>query len=68
MVLTALSIDFPVRLSEEMIASYERSGFLVTSNVLSRGEIKRFGAVVDAEVNVRTQKDKRSIAEKSLYD
>ena len=51
-----------------MVASYDLSGYLVTPGVLSPEEIERYGAAVDAEVGVRTQKDKRSVAEKSLYE
>ena len=46
-----------------MVASYDLSGYLVTPGVLSPEEIERYGAAVDAEVGVRTQKDKRSVAE-----
>ena len=51
-----------------MIASYELSGYLVTPGVLSQEEIERYGPAVDAEVGARTQKDERSVAEKSLYE
>ena len=68
MVVTALNTDFPIRLSEEMIASYELSGYLVTPGALSQQEIERYGPAVDAEVGARTQKDERSVAEKSLYE
>ena len=68
MVFTALNIDFPIRLSKEMVASYELSGYLLTPDVLSQEEIENYGAAVDAEVGVRTFKDKRSVSEKSLYE
>ena len=51
-----------------MVASYELSGYLLTPDVLSQEEIENYGAAVDAEVGVRTFKDKRSVSEKSLYE
>ena len=63
-----MNTDFPITLSKEMVASYDLSGYLVTPGVLSPEEIEHYGAAVDAEVGVRTQKDKRSVAEKSLYE
>ena len=63
-----MNIDFPIRLSKEMVASYELSGYLLTPDVLSQEEIENYGAAVDAEVGVRTFKDKRSVSEKSLYE
>ena len=67
MVVNTLNIDFPITLSKEMVASYDLSGYLVTPRVLSPEEIERYGVAVDSEVGVRTQKDRRSVAEKSLY-
>ena len=51
-----------------MVASYELSGYLLTPDVLSQEEIENYGAAVDAEVGIRTFKDKRSVSEKSLYE
>ena len=68
MVFTALNIDFPIRLSKEMVASYELSGYLLSPDLPSQEEIENYGAAVDAEVGVRTFKDKRSVSEKSLYE
>ena len=54
-----MNIDFPIRLSKEMVASYELSGYLLTPDVFFQEEIENYGAAVDAEVGIRTFKDKR---------
>jgi ectoine hydroxylase-related dioxygenase (phytanoyl-CoA dioxygenase family) len=57
-----------VRISPEQIESYRRDGFVVIDGLLTRDELERYGAAVDAAVARRTAWDARSLAEKTPYE
>ncbi|MFP6565153.1 MAG: phytanoyl-CoA dioxygenase family protein [Myxococcota bacterium] len=50
------------------VTRFERDGFVVVEDVLNAEELERFGAAVDAAVDVRTEGDTRKVSEKSLYE
>ena len=55
-------------LGEDQIARFQRDGFLVVENVLSREQLATFGSAVDDAVSERAGADTRALAEKSLYE
>lgn len=52
----------------ELVARYERDGFVVVPDLLTPDELHDFGASVDAAVAHRTRHDHRPLAEKSPYE
>jgi ectoine hydroxylase-related dioxygenase (phytanoyl-CoA dioxygenase family) len=54
--------------TRDHIATFERDGFVVVEDALDAQELARFGPAVDAAVAVRSEGDKRAVAEKTLYE
>jgi ectoine hydroxylase-related dioxygenase (phytanoyl-CoA dioxygenase family) len=57
-----------VSVRDEHIDAFRRDGFVVLPDLLDPAERERYGAAVDAAVTRRTREDRRSLAEKSLYE
>lgn len=55
-------------LSDEVIAVFERDGFVVIPDLLTDGELARFGSAVDTAVATRKRADARRLDEKSRYE
>jgi ectoine hydroxylase-related dioxygenase (phytanoyl-CoA dioxygenase family) len=55
-------------LSELMIETFRRDGFVVVTELLGEAELKVFGAAVDRAVADRARHDRRRLEEKSLYE
>ena len=55
-------------LSSKEIEAFHRDGFLVVEDVFEPAKLADFGAVVDAAVAGRAGSDRRTLAEKSLYE
>jgi len=56
------------QLTSDEIEQFERDGFLLVEDVLSRTDLECFGDAVDAAVASRVGDDKRSLEEKTLYE
>jgi ectoine hydroxylase-related dioxygenase (phytanoyl-CoA dioxygenase family) len=54
--------------SPELVADFERDGFVVVPDLLTDEELDRFGPVVDAAVGRRQAADQRPLAERSRYE
>jgi hypothetical protein len=48
--------------------AFERDGFVVLPDLLTIGELDRFGAAVDQAVAARKRHDRRALADKSRYE
>ena len=55
-------------LSPELVARFERDGFVVVPDLLAPEELDALGPLVDAAVAERTRGDRRTLAEKSAYE
>ena len=55
-------------LTEELVESFRRQGFVVVPDLLSADELRRYGAAVDEAVAKRSSHDTRTLAEKSRYE
>jgi ectoine hydroxylase-related dioxygenase (phytanoyl-CoA dioxygenase family) len=55
-------------LAPQLQSSFARDGFVVTPDVFTEKELRRYGAVVDEEVVRRTATDRRELHEKSTYE
>ena len=60
--------NYPITLSSQTLSSYERNGFVVTPEVLTKESMGQYARSVDAEVALRTSQDKRLLSDKSLYE
>ncbi|MGK0474033.1 MAG: ectoine hydroxylase-related dioxygenase (phytanoyl-CoA dioxygenase family) [Candidatus Azotimanducaceae bacterium] len=60
--------EYPMKLNQDKITEFESRGFVVTDNVLTVEELKRYGEAVDDEVALRTQADARRVTEKTTYE
>jgi ectoine hydroxylase-related dioxygenase (phytanoyl-CoA dioxygenase family) len=54
--------------SDRQRDGFERDGFVIVSNLLSDGELSRFGTAVDAAVAARMAWDSRRVDEKRRYE
>lgn len=63
-----VSETFPYLVDLDVLAAFERDGFVVTPDALSATELDRFGPLVDAEVARRTAHDVRDVKDKSTYE
>jgi ectoine hydroxylase-related dioxygenase (phytanoyl-CoA dioxygenase family) len=54
--------------SQELIESFRRDGFVVVPGLLTESELETFGAAVDRAVRDRGRNDRRALADKSLYE
>ena len=59
---------FPHKLPAELIQQFDQDGFIITADVLSADELRKYGAAVDAEVARRNALDTRLVEEKSTYE
>ncbi len=57
-----------VRLSDDLLESFRRDGFVVVPDLLSADELVEFGVAVDEGVARRSRNDSRLLAEKSRYE
>jgi len=55
-------------LQPDLVAAFERDGYVLTPDILSRDELAEFGPAVDAAVAARTADDHRALADKGLYE
>ncbi len=55
-------------LAPELIVDFRRQGFVVVPDLLTAGELARYGAAVDEGVARRSRHDARALAEKSRYE
>jgi ectoine hydroxylase-related dioxygenase (phytanoyl-CoA dioxygenase family) len=55
-------------LKPNLVDSFRRDGFVLVPGLIGRGELERFGAVIDAVVRARTARDRRRLEEKSRYE
>jgi ectoine hydroxylase-related dioxygenase (phytanoyl-CoA dioxygenase family) len=55
-------------LSSELVARFERDGFVVVPDLLAPEELDELGPLVDAAVAERTRGNRRTLAEKSAYE
>jgi ectoine hydroxylase-related dioxygenase (phytanoyl-CoA dioxygenase family) len=55
-------------INQDAVDRFNADGFLLVKNFLSHEELDQFGAHVDAAVKYRTADDRRSHAEKNLYE
>lgn len=55
-------------LSDDAIAAFERDGFVVIPDLLTDGELARFGTAVDTAVATRKRGDRRNLGEKTRYE
>jgi len=55
-------------LNPDLALSFRRDGYVRVPGLIERGEIERFGAVIDATVRARTASDRRELQEKSRYE
>jgi ectoine hydroxylase-related dioxygenase (phytanoyl-CoA dioxygenase family) len=53
---------------QSLVAAFERDGFVVVPDLLTAGELERFGRAVDAAVAMRRRHDRRALTEKSRYE
>jgi ectoine hydroxylase-related dioxygenase (phytanoyl-CoA dioxygenase family) len=60
--------EYPMKLNQDKITEFQSRGFVVTDNVLTFEELKRYGEAVDDEVALRTLADARSVTEKTTYE
>jgi len=51
-----------------LVEAFRRNGFVVVPDLLSAGELRRYGSAVDEAVARRSRADTRTLAEKSLYE
>ena len=58
----------PYQLSSVQIEEYQNNGFIKLSQVLSDEALKYARAVITTAVDLRTEKDKRALNEKSPYE
>ncbi len=54
--------------SPDLVAAFERDGFVVVPGLLDDAELDRYGAAVTAAVRARRAADTRTLAEKSRYE
>jgi ectoine hydroxylase-related dioxygenase (phytanoyl-CoA dioxygenase family) len=54
--------------SEELIAKFERDGFVVVRGLLTESEVENFGRAVDTAVADRSRNDSRPLQERSPYE
>lgn len=55
-------------LDAEVVARFDRDGFVRTDGILDLAEVERFGAAVDRAVAARTADDDRALADKTDYE
>jgi len=55
-------------LTPDLIASFERDGYVLTPDIFSKEELDEFGSAVDRAVAGRTADDHRTLADKGLYE
>jgi hypothetical protein len=55
-------------LAPGLVEAFRRDGFVVVPDLLTSGELARYGAAVDEGVARRTRHDARALAEKSRYE
>jgi ectoine hydroxylase-related dioxygenase (phytanoyl-CoA dioxygenase family) len=55
-------------LSDQEIQTFHRDGFLLVENVFAPDDLAEFGTAVDEAVAGRVGSDRRTLAEKSLYE
>ncbi len=55
-------------LTPELVEDFRRDGFVVVEDLLTAGELARYGAAVDEGVARRSRHDTRVLAEKSRYE
>ncbi|MGA2473443.1 MAG: phytanoyl-CoA dioxygenase family protein [Acidimicrobiales bacterium] len=58
----------PAPLAPELVEDFRRQGFVVVPDLLTAGELARYGAAVDEGVARRSRHDARALAEKSRYE
>ena len=61
-------MKFPITLTQDKIDEFRQRGFCVTPDILKPSELKRFRTAVDREVADRSQHDRRSLTQKSIYE
>ena len=55
-------------LSDEVVQTFRRDGFVVVPGLLSGDELERYGRLVTGAVKGRSARDQRPLAEKSRYE
>ena len=64
----APSADTTAPVPTELVAAFDRDGFVVVPGLISGAELDALGPVVDAAVELRKGADTRSLEEKSRYE
>jgi ectoine hydroxylase-related dioxygenase (phytanoyl-CoA dioxygenase family) len=63
-----MSTSYPILLEPQTVEKFQARGFVVTPDVLTAEEIRRYSRAVDDEVARRTADDRRPLEEKSTYE
>jgi len=66
--MAATAESFSKAINQDALDRFNADGFLLVENFFSDEELDQFGAHVDAAVKYRTADDRRSHAEKNLYE
>ena len=59
-------MTFPLALPGNQMEAFSEDGFVITENVVSLGELARFGAALNAQGAERTSGNLRPVSEKHL--